>query len=118
VLIATPALSTWPSACPSVVVTGSRVSYGLELGLLDKTNRVFGVELFLGSDFDPGNYLADMTATVGGQPWSSQVAFTVIAGGDSGGSVISLFGIQRPEASYVLAQLSSGRLVQGKNPSV
>jgi hypothetical protein len=42
--------------------------------------------------------------------------FDLIAGGDEGGAVVSMFAIDRPEARYVVGQLASGKLVQGRNP--
>lgn len=118
VLLLTPSLSAMPAACPMATITGPNFSETREVGLLDRFSRVFLLQLFLGQSFDLGTYTVDFRAVVGGSPWTYRVTFDVIAGGDSGGNVISLHVAPRPEATYVLAQLSSGRLVQGKNPSV
>lgn len=42
--------------------------------------------------------------------------FDLVDGGDSGGEVISMFCLERPEMTYVVAQLGAGMLVQGRNP--
>lgn len=63
-----------------------------------------------------GTYTVTITYAIDGTPWTDTSTFDVVAGGDSGGSVISLYAYDRPEARFVLAQLSSGKLVQGRNP--
>jgi hypothetical protein len=63
-----------------------------------------------------GTYQVAITYTIAGTPGTATSSFDVVAGGDSGGSVISLYAYDRPEARFVLAQLSSGKLVQGRNP--
>jgi hypothetical protein len=63
-----------------------------------------------------GTYQVAITYSIAGTPGTVTSSFDVVAGGDSGGSVISLYAYDRPEARFVLAQLSSGKLVQGRNP--
>jgi hypothetical protein len=63
-----------------------------------------------------GTYQVTIAYAVAGVPASITSSFDVVAGGDSGGQVISMYAYVRPEAKYVLAQLSSGKLVQGRNP--
>jgi hypothetical protein len=72
--------------------------------------------VWLGGGLALGTYQATYLYSVDGSPFTTTDQFEVVAGGDSGGKVISLFSYTRPEGSYVLAQLESGRLVQGKNP--
>jgi hypothetical protein len=63
-----------------------------------------------------GTYQVTFTFTISGLAGSTTASFDAVPGGDSGGEVISLYAYDRPEARYVLAQLGSGKLVQGKNP--
>lgn len=63
-----------------------------------------------------GTYQVAISYSVAGTPGTAASSFDVVAGGDSGGEVISLYGYDRPEARFILAQLGSGKLVQGKNP--
>ena len=63
-----------------------------------------------------GTYQVTFSCSVGGQAQTQTATFDVVPGGDSGGEVISLYAYDRPEARYVLAQLGSGKLVQGRNP--
>lgn len=63
-----------------------------------------------------GTYQVSIAYSIAGTPGTSTSAFDVVSGGDSGGEVISLYSYDRPEARFVLAQLGSGKLVQGRNP--
>ena len=63
-----------------------------------------------------GTYSVSTAYAIGGVPATQASTFQVVAGGDSGGEIISLFEYDRPEGRYVLAQLGSGRLVQGRDP--
>jgi hypothetical protein len=78
----------------------------------------FRVRLRLGSDYGVGTYTVAIGYPVAGVPQSIETSFEVVAGGDAGGPVISLYAYDRPEGRYVLAQLGGGRLVQGRNPKL
>lgn len=45
-------------------------------------------------------------------------SFDLVGGGDGAGTIISLISYTRPEAVYICAQTSSGRLMQGKGPQL
>lgn len=76
----------------------------------------FHYDLYLPGGASLGTYQVAISYQTSGGTASESTSFTVVAGGDSGGSVISMYAYVRPEAKYVLAQLSSGKLVQGRNP--
>lgn len=76
----------------------------------------FGLSYRIGSAFVLGTYRVAYAYAIGGVPSAAIDEFDVVAGGDSMGEVISMFWYGRPEASYVVAQLGGGRLVQGRNP--
>ena len=63
-----------------------------------------------------GTYGVSISYAIAGTQTTSSASFDLAPGGDSGGEIISMFGYDRPEGRYVLAQLGSGRLVQGLNP--
>jgi hypothetical protein len=63
-----------------------------------------------------GTFTVYVSYSVAGVPYSSTYSFDVVAGGDSGGRVISMAAVRRPEGTKVLAQLSGGRVVQGNRP--
>ena len=81
-------------------------------------NLVFGCDFFLGSAAILGTYTIGYSYVVAGTPGTATGSFDVIIGGDLGGAVIALYAYARPEAQYVVAQLSSGMLAMGKNPSI
>jgi hypothetical protein len=72
--------------------------------------------LLIDSDFSLGVFVVTCSYSIGGISGSTNVSFDVVAGGDPGSRVISLFSYERPESRYVLAQLQAGSLVQGSNP--
>lgn len=76
----------------------------------------FLLSIFLGVEFPLGTYTVEYSWSIGDFTGSASDTFFVIHGGDVGGRVISMFAYDRPEARYVVAQLSSGNLVQGRNP--
>lgn len=78
----------------------------------------FALPILLGLDFSLGIYGVSYTYTANGFVRSGWDAFTVIAGGDPGGAIISMASYERPEAQYVVVQLTSGRIVQGRNPKL
>lgn len=79
---------------------------------------LFRYQLPLGAGYSTGKYTVEYQYTVSGYPGLLLASFEVVAGGDVGGPVISLYAVERPEARYVVAQLGTGRLVAGRNPTV
>lgn len=63
-----------------------------------------------------GTYRLSFSWVQDGQLVTSDHEIDLVAGGDSGGNIIALYHYRRPEGSYCVAQLSTGRLVQGRNP--
>lgn len=84
----------------------------------DQANNIFSLPIFLGLTFPLGRYRVSYRYSSGGTVSARADFFEVIPGGDPGGAVISVFAYDRPEAGYVLAQLGSGMLVQGRNPRI
>lgn len=83
---------------------------------VDSTTFTYGTFLRLPGGAVLGTYQVSFSYSIGGAPGTQTAAFDAVPGGDSGGKVVSLYAYGRPEASYVLAQLGSDKLVQGKNP--
>lgn len=113
---------TVPDAAPWVKILDSQGSVieTHELPIVDRYNQTgwFQKLVRLGSSFGLGSYTVEITYTLSGAPHILISTFEVVAGGDLGGPVIAIYAIDRPEARYVVAQLGTGRLVQGRNPSV
>lgn len=78
------------------------------------SGTAFQALLFLNSSFNLGIYGVEYL--ISGDSIAEPDVFTVVGGGDSGGRVVSMYAYDRPEATYVIAQLDSGLIVQGKNP--
>ena len=76
----------------------------------------FAGSVFLSSAWALGTFTVTCQFSVSGSPVTQVFTFDVVAGGDSGGDVISMYFYDRPEAGYVIAQLSGGLLAQGRNP--
>lgn len=79
---------------------------------------VFRLPHFLGSPYAvDGRYIAIFKWTdSGGVAHTRMASFYVLPGGSSDGSVISMFFSSRPDATYLLFQCDSGRIVRKPNP--
>jgi hypothetical protein len=110
-----------PDAAPTATVRdpGGDPVLTRPLPLVERGVIAFGMGLFLGVNFATlGTYSVAYAWDYGegaGQGAASDT-FELIAGGDEGGAVVSMAHIDRPEAGYVVAQLASGKLVQGRDP--
>lgn len=110
-----------PDAAPVATIRdpdGAPVA-AVPLPRLGRDPTVFGMNYFLGLRFATlGTYSVAYAWDYGEGTASGAAAdaFELIAGGDSGGAVIAMSHIDRPEAGYVVAQLASGKLVQGRDP--
>jgi hypothetical protein len=91
----------------------------VKLPAMDRGNSVFALPLFLSLKFSVGRFRVITTyASNGAYTGAFLDYFEIIPGGDPNGPLISLFAYDRPEASYVLAQMGSGKLAQGANPQI
>lgn len=72
----------------------------------------------IGLLYEVGNFNVYFSYVLSGTPTLQNAAFEVVPGGDSGGAVISLYSIDRPEVRSIVAQLDSGVLVLGRSPTV
>lgn len=107
----------WPDAAPVATIrdSSSNVIWSGKISL-DGGAYHFSLPVFVGISYSVGTYQVTYAWAVNGTAVASSDSFDVIAGGDIGGSVVSMYAYVRPEATYVVAQLSSGNLVQGRNP--
>jgi hypothetical protein len=115
-------LPTAPDSAPVAVVLGpdSGVVLAAFMPMDGASRTAFSLPVRVGRDFGLGTYRVSYQYAVAGVAGegSRDAEFRVIPGGDSGGEVISLYALDRPEARFVVAQLDSGRLAVGRNPSV
>jgi hypothetical protein len=111
---------TVPDYAPIAVVFGSggEVVASQYLSVASRNRKMFSGRMFVDSRFVVGIFLVAIVTSIGGVESTVLQSFEVVTGGDAGGRVISLFSLERPEATSVLVQLDSGRLVRGKSPEV
>jgi hypothetical protein len=108
-----------PDSAPVATVTGpvGFASFSAKLAM-DGGPTAFALAIPLVAEFLLGTYSVSYSYSVGGNAGTASDTFDVIAGGDPGGRIISMTAYDRPEARYVVTQLSSGRIVQGRNPTI
>jgi hypothetical protein len=63
-----------------------------------------------------GKFYVDVSYSAGGTQFGKSFGFEVVGGGDSYGSVISMYSFDRPSGHFVLCQLQGGVAVQGSSP--
>lgn len=77
---------------------------------------LFGCGQFLGDVFTEGFYIVRFKWTISAFNGASDYTFEVLPG-DGGGHNIAMGVLRKPHATFVLRQLTSGRLTAGRNPS-
>ena len=111
-----------PDSSPIAVIfaEGTNQLMGVyQLPSIDSTNLNFALPMLMGNGFSFGTYLITYQFTIGGiQGTVDSGRFQVIPGGNPAGDVIFMHAIDRPEATFVLTQMSGGRLCVGRNPSI
>ena len=109
---------TWPDTAPVATVkdAGNNVIWTGKVALDPDTPYRFSSALFLGIPYSLGTYSVGYEWSVGVYNGTATDTFDVISGGDVGGRIIAMYAYDRPEARYVVAQLTSGNIVQGRNP--
>jgi hypothetical protein len=108
-----------PDAAPVMVITNpSSVALPVQTMAMNGEDTSWLVNFFLGNSSIVGIYRIVFTFFVSGVEYTDQGSFSVVPGGDIGGDVISVYSFARPDATYVLAQLTSGVIVCGKNPTI
>jgi hypothetical protein len=99
------------------IVSMSRLGSTVEAFPMYSTDGItFFADLMPGAGYQLGIFTVTCSYSIAGQAGSQRGSIEIVGGGDTGGSVISMYSYQRPEANYVLAQLGNGALVQGRNP--
>lgn len=82
----------------------------------DMLNYLLPIQISL--TYSVGTYSVFYHYLIAGQSVMQQATLDVIAGGDSGGAVISMYSVDRQEVRSIVAQLDSGILVLGRSPTV
>lgn len=79
---------------------------------------LFHARLILDSTFTAGLYRVTYYWSVGSFRGLDEDGFEVMPGGDADGAVVALHWFSRPQAKFLVQSLDSGKLVQGRNPTV
>jgi hypothetical protein len=114
------ALDSTPDAPPIAVVLDSDSVQILSkmMPAVDGRRTVFSLPLTVSLAFAVGSFSVYFHIVIAGTQTLKQATFEVVPGGDSGGSVIALYSLDRTDSRCVVAQLASGVLVLGKSPTV
>ena len=108
----------WPDAAPVATITDgdNNVVWTGKIALDPNRAYRFSLSVFLGVPYSLGTYQVGYAWSIGAFSGTASDTFEVIHGGDVGGRIIAMYAYDRPEARYVVAQLTSGNIVQGRNP--
>lgn len=112
---------TAPVAAPAAAIwLGSTKIQTITLPAIDRAalTGLFGKGLFLGAAYTTGLYEVFYTYTVGSLAVVEVDQFEVVDSGDPNGSVIAMYGFERPQATFLVHQVDSGKIKRGKNPRV
>lgn len=110
-----------PDSAPVIdVYAPGHVVAGKKIPIMDKADATgyFQYGLFLDLKFSEGPAIVTYRYTAGAFEGFEEDTFDIVPGGHPDGSVISLSWFHRPHANFLVAQLTSGKLVKGRNPSL
>lgn len=108
-----------PDAAPQAKVLGPAATVVRELTMpIWEELGVFHFPLFLNQLFVAGWHQILYYYRVGSYHGREEDGLTVVPGGSTKGSVISMYFFRRPHADYVLQQRESGVVTAGKNPTL
>lgn len=110
-----------PDDAPVATVRDSDDEVIAQIAMVSTTSAgtAFTARIRIGQGFSVGSFRVQTAGVFGGVASDGPAfSFDVIGGGDSGGAIISMFVSVRPEATYVVGQLDSGRLAVAKNPRI
>jgi hypothetical protein len=79
---------------------------------------LFGLRLYLGADFALGQYLVLYQYSVSATAKGAWDRFEVVGGGHKDGAVLAMAYFHRPNADFIVQQLTSGKIQRGRNPRV
>jgi hypothetical protein len=108
-----------PDSCPYAVVLDedANVITTGNMAMDGPTRRRFRFTYTPGAESSTGGFKIYCGFYASGEASILSRSFEVVPGGDSGGSVVAMHSTSRPHGTAVIAQLGSGRLAVGRNPS-
>lgn len=113
---------TDPDEAPTLEVYSSsgKPLSGQKISTLEPlaTTGLFVGRVFLDESFTTGRYHALVRWLISSTQGSQLFEFEILPGGSATGDVIALHPYERPHATFLVQQRSSGRIFRGKNPRV
>ena len=112
-----------PDDCPVAKIfnASGHVVYNARVPIQDRygITGLFQTQVFLGPAFAPGQYTVSYSYSSGGGAYAGEEEdnFEVLPGGDTDGITEAMFYYHRPNADFVIQQLSSGNLKKRRNPT-
>lgn len=79
---------------------------------------LFHHRVYLGADYATGYYTFVILYRVGSYYGVESGSFQVIPGGEQDGAVTSMYFFRRPQASFLVNERQTGKILKGKNPSI
>jgi len=100
--------------------TGTAIVANKKMPPVDKsvTTGLFGCGHFLSGDFSEGQYTVLYKWTISAFNGEEIEKFEVLPGGDGSGNCIAMAILRKPHTTYVVRQLTSGKIAAGRNPRV
>lgn len=90
----------------------------LDMPIMDTSYYVFGLNVPLNSTFSVGYWRAVYRYKASGAVRLQVDYFEVVDGGDTDGTIVSMYPWARPEANYMILHTDAGKVFQGRNPSI
>lgn len=113
---------TEPNDVPDMIVwSGDTAVLRLEMPVIERRTQpgTFFRSLFLGYDYQPGNYCVEYRWVLpSGYIGSAEATFEVVPSGHADGSVVAAYFYSRPGTNFLVHQVERGALLPGKNPSI
>ena len=83
-----------------------------------KATGVFLSEVFLGSAYSAGYYMAVARYSLSSVQYTQVYYFTILSGGNADGPIIAMKEYRQPGGVYIVQQRRSGRITFGRNPAL
>lgn len=110
-----------PTVPPAVTIWSSSAKVEKhEMPMIERfiTDGMFLARVFLGSAYSTGLYTVSYNYAVGSYQGVETDSFEILPGGSVDGNVMSMYFYRRPQADFIVQGLDSGKIVQGRNPSI
>jgi len=114
---------TAPDAAPTYSIynsAGTALVTNRKMPPVDIGSQVgyFGCGHLLSDIFAEGQYVVLYKYAISSTQYRKDEKFEVMPGGNGGGNCISMGVLRKPHATYVVRQLTSGKLTAGRNPRI